>query len=189
MRALRMDDEHPDQAHHFLHRHMRVVEERSVLMQRELVHKLSARRDQILRDAGHAVHLVRDLQTVPVHRKALGQSIFDDESDPIAFVDLNRRARNAAVESPCIDRPAGHEFRADVLGCNLEHFHAVFEAPWHVGHVRGDDRNNPWAEFVRRDRCRWKQRAGCLFPGRRGMFMLRVRSRCRRRTGDRHQTA
>ena len=58
MRALRVDDEEADQAHHLLHRHVRVIEERAVLLQRELVDESAARRNRILRDPRHAVHLV-----------------------------------------------------------------------------------------------------------------------------------
>src|SRR5918995_1228594 len=44
VRPAWMDDEQADQAHHFLHGHVRVVEEGPVLSQRELVHKAAARR-------------------------------------------------------------------------------------------------------------------------------------------------
>jgi hypothetical protein len=71
VRATWVDDEEADEAH-LLHRHVRVVEERAVLLQRELVHETAARRDRILRDAGHAIHVVGDLEAVPMHRKGSG---------------------------------------------------------------------------------------------------------------------
>ena len=45
----------------------------------------------------------RDLEAMPVHRERLGQLVVDVQADAIAFVDLDRRARNAAVEAPAVD--------------------------------------------------------------------------------------
>ena len=84
-RPLRMNDEEPDHAHHLLHRHVRVVEERAVLVERELVGKCAARRDRILRNTRHAIHLVRNLEAMPVHRERFGQSIRDDEADTVTL--------------------------------------------------------------------------------------------------------
>ena len=102
-----MDDEQTNHPHHFLHRHVRVIEERAVLPEREFVDELAARRNRILGNARHAIHFDRDLEAVPVHGGDLGQAVFDDEARPFPLADLDRRPRHAAVESPGVDGAPG----------------------------------------------------------------------------------
>ena len=88
-----MDDEEPEHPDHLLHGAVRVVEERAVLPQGELVGEAPARFDLGLADAGHAVHLDGHLEAVPVHGGGLGEAVLEQDADAIALHDLDRRAR------------------------------------------------------------------------------------------------
>ena len=68
-----MDDEEPDHPHQLLHRHVRVVEERAVLLQRELEGVAAARRNRVEAEPGHAVDVGRDLEPVPVRGEISGR--------------------------------------------------------------------------------------------------------------------
>ena len=82
-RCLRMHDEHADHPHHFLHRHMRVVEEGSFLVQGELIDETAARWNRVLGEARNAVHLDGKLEAVPVHAGHLRQVIVHDDPHPV----------------------------------------------------------------------------------------------------------
>ena len=116
MSLLGMDEEQSNHPHHFLHCHVRVIEERSVLIDRELVGGLLARLDWILREAGRAVHFERQLQAVPMRSRRLRQSILNHDPNTIALVDFDGWARNAAVVTPRCYGSAGHELGLDHLG-------------------------------------------------------------------------
>jgi hypothetical protein len=67
-----MHDEQSEHAHHFLHREMRVIEERACLMQFPLVNKLAARWDGILSQSHTAIHLHWHFESVPVDGRHFG---------------------------------------------------------------------------------------------------------------------
>jgi hypothetical protein len=62
-----VNDEASEHSHHFLHRHMRVVEEGSVLMELKFVYESLARHDRFLADACDAVHLDRQFEAMPMN--------------------------------------------------------------------------------------------------------------------------
>ena len=75
-----MNDEQSDHAHHLLHRHVRVIEERSVLMDSEFVYERVSRRDRILCESGNAVHGNGHFETVPVNREQLWEAVLDNDT-------------------------------------------------------------------------------------------------------------
>ena len=83
-----MGDEHADQANHFLHGAVRVIEKSSFLMNREFVGKSFAWCDGFLADVGHAILLDGNFQTMPVHGSALRQAIFHMDAHAVALLHL-----------------------------------------------------------------------------------------------------
>ena len=148
-----MNDEHADHAHHLLHRHVRVVEEGAMLVQRELVYEPAPGQDRVLCHAGHAVHRDGHLEAMPVRGEDLRQVVLDDEADPVSLVHLDRRAGHAPVEAPGVaDARRAHVGRRHELGPNrlrdnVEGLDSVFHAPRHLRHIRRLDRNNPAARL------------------------------------------
>src|SRR5437899_12052811 len=87
-----VDDEHSGHAHPLLHGAVRVVKERAVLVQAELVGERLPRLDWILSDAMHAIKAVRKLDAVAVEDGRLGQLVMEDDSYVVTFNGLDRRA-------------------------------------------------------------------------------------------------
>ncbi len=85
-----MGDEQAQQADHFLHGAVGVVEKSAFLVDGEFVGIRFAGRDRFLADEGHAVLFDGDFQAVPVHGGAFGQGVFDDDANVIALRDLDR---------------------------------------------------------------------------------------------------
>jgi len=73
-----------------LHRHVGVIEERAVLVHRVLVDEGLTRLDQRLADEGHAIHVQRNFETVPMHGRRFRQLVSNDEAHPVALVHLDR---------------------------------------------------------------------------------------------------
>src|SRR3954453_8508112 len=96
---LWMHDEGAQHAHHFLHGHVRVVEIRSDLVKSEFVDEPAPWRNRILADSWTSIHVVRDLQAMPVHRGRLGQMIVQNDAHTTPLRDLNRGARRPSVKS------------------------------------------------------------------------------------------
>src|SRR6516165_10312950 len=88
---FRMHDERADHAHHFLHRHVRVIKVSPFLVQREFVNEPATWWDRVLAGTGRSIHIVWNLETVPVHRCRFGKVIVHDDADTITLCDLNRR--------------------------------------------------------------------------------------------------
>ena len=61
----------------------------------------------------------------------------------VAFLDLDSRTGDAAVEPPAIHDATGNQFCADVLHADVEHLDAVLETPRHVRDIGTDDRDDP----------------------------------------------
>src|SRR5437870_8431286 len=110
VRLLWMHDERTDHSHHFLHGHMRVIEVGSFLAECEFVDKSTAGRDGVLAGTRCAVHLDRNLESVPVHRSWFGEVIVHDDADAIALSDLNRGSRRTAVITPEVNDPPWDDF-------------------------------------------------------------------------------
>ncbi len=105
-----MRDEHADQADHLLHRAVRVIEESSFLVHSEFIGVRLAGRDGFLADVGHAVLLDGNFEAVPVHRRALGQAIFEFDSDAVALLHLNCGPWRTSVVAPDVERLPGNDF-------------------------------------------------------------------------------
>src|SRR5258708_7424148 len=135
-----MHDESADHAHHFLHRHVRVVEISAFLAEREFIHKSATGRDRVLTRTGRSVHLVRDFETVPVHRRRFGKVIVDDDPDAITLVHLNRGAWCAAVIAPEVNDPARKYFLLNRLGDEMEFLYVSVHSRGKLGNVRGFNR-------------------------------------------------
>src|SRR3989475_6465824 len=135
-----MHDERADHTHHFLHRHVRVVEISAFLMESEFIDESTTGRDRVLTRTGRSVHLVRDFETVPMHRCRFGKMVVHDDPNAIALVHLNRRAGSAAVVTPEVNDPARKDLLCDRLGNEMEFLNAPIHAPRKLGHVRRLDR-------------------------------------------------
>ncbi len=85
---------------------------------------------------------------MPVHRRRFRQSVHDVQSDAIALVDLNRRPRHAAVESPRVDRAARQELGPYVADFDVEDLESALEPPGQIRKVGRDD----WHDAGRRSR-------------------------------------
>src|SRR5258708_36109957 len=107
---LRVHDERADHPYHFLHCHVRVVEVRAFLVERELVHKPSTGWDRVLACTRCAIHLDRDLEAVPVHRRCFGKVVVHDDANAITPGNLYGWPRSAAVVAPKIDDSARNDF-------------------------------------------------------------------------------
>src|ERR1700744_5914036 len=78
-------------------------------MQGELIGERLAGRDRFLADIRHAVHPIRDLQTMPMHGCWLRQSILEKNAHPVPLIRLDGRPRTNAVVSPSLDHPSWHQ--------------------------------------------------------------------------------
>src|SRR5439155_25027655 len=137
-----MHDERADHAHHLLHRHVRVVEISAFLVEREFVDKSATGRNRILTRTGRSVHLARDFEAVPVHRRRFGKMVVHDDSNAITLVHLNRRARSGAVVTPEIDHPPRKNLLLNRLGDEMEFLYVSVHAPRklrNVGSFHGND--------------------------------------------------
>src|SRR2546427_6452743 len=126
---LGVHDERADHAHHFLHRHVRVVEISAFLMEREFIDESTTGRDRVLTRTGRSVHLVRDFEAVPVHRCRFGKVVIHHDSNAIALVHLNRRTRSAAVVTPEVNRPARKYLLFNRLSNEMEFLYVSVHAP------------------------------------------------------------
>src|SRR5882724_8387016 len=149
MWILWMDDEEPDHSHHLLHRSVRVVEERSILMEREFVGEHLPRLDQRLTYIRLAIHLDWDLKPVPVNRRIFRQLIVKDYPYTVAFVHFDRWPWHAAVVPPHIDdlgrshRIRREKLTFDDLGRQMKDLHAAFHLPGKLRKVGSKYRNVP----------------------------------------------
>ena len=132
---LRVNDEEAEQAQHLRHRHVRVVEERAVLVQRELVGEALAGADERLADRGDAIHLDRHLDAVPVDCRRLREAVLEQDADTVTLRDLDRGSRVASVVPPHVHDPAGDELRLHRFRDEPEHLDAVVQLPRQLRHV------------------------------------------------------
>ena len=105
-----MRDEHAEEADHFLHGAMGVIEESAFLMNDEFVGVRFAGSNGLLADERNAVLLDGNFQAVPVHGGAFRKRVFDVDADAIALGDLNGGPGTRAVIAPGIDGFEGRDF-------------------------------------------------------------------------------
>src|SRR5436305_237063 len=79
---------------------VRVVHERAVLGERELVAERLAGLDRPLRQAADAVHAVRDVDPVPVDCRRRREAVRDVDAHAVALDRLDRRPVDLAVVAP-----------------------------------------------------------------------------------------
>ena len=84
-----MDYKQPRHPHDLLHTAVRVIEERAVLMQVELIDEHSTGGNRILREAGYTVHRNWKLDAVPVHYRGFRQLVVDNDAHPVAIDRFN----------------------------------------------------------------------------------------------------
>src|SRR5258708_16707309 len=132
---LRVHDERADHPYHFLHRHVRVVEVRAFLIERELVDESAAGWDRVLACTRCAVHLDRNLETVPVHRGCFGKVVIHDDANAITPGNLYGWARRAAVVTPKIDDSARNDFLLYRFGNEMKFLDIAIHAKRKVGHI------------------------------------------------------
>src|SRR5713101_8028868 len=132
---LGMHDERADHAHHFLHRHVRVVEVGAFLVEREFIDKAAPGRDRVLTRTRRTVHLVWDFEAVPMHRCRFGKVVVHDDPNAITLAHLNSRARSPAVVTPEVNDPARKNLLFYRLGDEMEFLYVSVHVPWKLGHV------------------------------------------------------
>src|ERR1700735_1120868 len=135
-------DERADHAHHFLHRHVRVIEISTLLLEREFVDKSATGRDGVLTRTGCSVHLVRDFEAVPMHRCRFGKVVVHDDPNAVTLVHLNRRPRSAAVVTPEVNRAARKYRLFNRLGDEMKFFYVSIHAPrklQYIGRLHPND--------------------------------------------------
>src|SRR5687767_10975799 len=111
-----MNNEEADHAHHLLHGHMGVIEERAVLMNRVLICESSSWLDEGLANKRNAVHIQRHFQTMPMYSCGFWQLVLKNESHTVAFIHFDCRTGNATVVSPAVHFfHTGNQLRFDNL--------------------------------------------------------------------------
>jgi hypothetical protein len=122
-----MHDERAEHPHHFLHRHVRVIEKGPRLMQCKFVDEAASGQNRILADAGAAVHAVWNFKSMPVHGSRFRQVVVDDDPHAIALGDLNGRSRRAAVITPEVHRFVRYKLPLYRFSNQMENLDAVIE--------------------------------------------------------------
>ncbi len=105
--ARRIDDDRAVHARLFLEAAVRVVPVGPGLAHFEAVGEGLAGRDPRVADTGHAVHVERQQDAVPVYRARLGQAVGDAQRHRVALAPAQRGCRNRAVDGRRHARPAG----------------------------------------------------------------------------------
>ena len=136
-----MRNEKPDEAHHFLHGAVRVIEECSFLMDCKFVDIFFSRSYGFLADPRNAVLIDGYFQTVPVQGSGFGQFVFEDDADAVALLHLNRGAGAGSVVAPGVDGFERSDFAFHGLGHELEDFHASIHFEGQIRNIRSDHRN------------------------------------------------
>ena len=135
VRSWRMGDEQAEQADHFLHGAVRVIEEGTFLVNREFVGKSFAGGDGLLADEGDAVLFDGDFQAMPVHGGALRECVFDVDANAIALCDLDGGAGAGTVVTPGVNSFEGCDFALHRFGAKVEDFGSAVETEGQIGDV------------------------------------------------------
>jgi hypothetical protein len=110
-------------------------------MEGELIDEAATRCDRFLTNAGDAVHRLRYLKAVPMNGGRLWQMVVEDNPNPIPLVDLDRRARSAAVVPPKVNDSAWKNLLFHRLSDQVEDLHSAIHLERQVGHILGVDGN------------------------------------------------
>src|SRR5438270_12282683 len=129
-------NERADHPHHFLHRHVRVIEVGSFLVECELVDEAATRCDRVLARSRRAIHVDWNFEAVPVHRSRFGKVVIHDDANAIALGNLNGWPRCAAVNTPEINDSARNDFLLHWLGDEMEFLDVAIHTPRQVGDIR-----------------------------------------------------
>ena len=142
-----MHEEEPDHAHRFLHRVVRVVEERARLMEVELVDVRRARLNRVLLEVRDAIVHDRHLDAMEMQRGLLGQVVLDDEPHTVALRGLERWTGHPTVVAPRLHVPVRKEFPRDGLGAEIPFLDSI-DDPGRLGdEIRSGDRHRGHAGF------------------------------------------
>ena len=116
-RLQRVDDDRPVQTGLFLEHRMAVVPVTARLPQCEAVQPRLARGDAVEAHPGHAVHVGRQQDAVPVDRgRRVGQLVAHPQGHGVAFAPAQDRCRQAAVDGDGWARPTGDVHRTGTDG-------------------------------------------------------------------------
>ncbi len=129
-RFLRVNDERRVQSRAHLHIAlvMRVIHKRPRGLGGEFVRERLARLDRILRDARHAVHRVRDFDSVPMDRGWIGQLVLHDDPHLVALGDADHRSRHGSIVGVRGDGHAIQNRPQHGFGRQLENLDAILHA-------------------------------------------------------------
>ncbi len=137
----RMDHDqaqHPER--HLRHLVMvRVVHERAVLDQRELVLEGLAGADHALTEPSHSVHAARKQDAVPVHGGWSAELVRDVDAHAVALDRFDRWSVYEAVVAPALGLEPRRELVQDGLGDQVIDLDAVDELPAQGCPIRSDD--------------------------------------------------
>src|SRR5581483_4777 len=115
---------------------MRVVEVSALLMKCEFIDEVASRLDGVLTDSRSAIHDVRDLKTVPMHRERFWQMVIDDDPDSITLIYLNGGSGSTAVEAPQVHYSAWIYLLLHRLGNEMKLFDPIVQSKLKIGYVR-----------------------------------------------------
>lgn len=136
-----MRDEHAEEADHFLHGAVSVVEESAFLMNGEFIGISFAGSDGFLADERYAVLLDRNFQTVPMHGGTFRKSVFDVDADAVALRDLNGGPGTRAVVTPGIYGFEGRDFLFEGRGFEMKGLCGAVHLERAIGDVRSEHGN------------------------------------------------
>ena len=106
---------------------MRVIEKRSVLMDRELIRVHASRHYWVLTDPRYTVHFYGYFESVPMNGRHFRQHVVEDDTHAVALIHLDHRSRYASVVAPRFHLLAWNKLRLDRLGHQVELFDAIDE--------------------------------------------------------------
>jgi len=118
---------------------MRVIEKSPVLMERELVDETLAGHHGFLADAWYSVHFDRQLQSMPVYARGLGQMVLEDDSDMIAFIRLDGWTGRASIKTPQVENPAWYYHLPYRLCDQVEDLDALVHSERQIANIRRHD--------------------------------------------------
>ena len=136
--CLRVHDESAKHSGHLLHRHVGVIEVGSLLVDVELVDEASSGLYGRLADGWLSVVADVVLESVPVNGAWFGKMVVEDDSDVIAFVDLNGWSGSAAVEAPKVEGFAWKDVLLYGFGDEMEDFGVSVHCVGKIANIGGD---------------------------------------------------
>ena len=114
---------------------MRMVKERSRLVQSEFVDIAPARRNRVLSESDAPIHFHRHLEAMPVDRGHLRQVVVKHHSHAITLINFDGRAGYTSVESPSVNRAPRSKLGPNDFGNQVEFLNPVNQLVWQLGQV------------------------------------------------------